>query len=174
MTVYKIRCEEDHEFDVWFCNSAAYGQQKDNNLISCPYCGSSDIEKVSISRSSKKSKEKSGFTKSIVPTKKASSDFVKIFENDKHLRIKTAEQNLTGDHHKLETEQQSALRVLQTIVKRNCKNVGKNFSEEVRKMHYGEAKKCNIYGQASTEEIVDLYQEGIEVFPLPFSSKEDA
>jgi hypothetical protein len=49
----------------------------------------------------------------------------------------------------------------------NTEDVGQNFAEEARKMHYGESEERNIRGQASIEETQDLLEEGIEVMPLP-------
>jgi hypothetical protein len=49
----------------------------------------------------------------------------------------------------------------------NTEDVGQNFAEEARKMHYGESEERNIRGQASVEETKDLLDEGIEVMPLP-------
>ena len=49
----------------------------------------------------------------------------------------------------------------------NTEDVGQNFAEEARKMHYGESEERNIRGQASMEETQDLLEEGIEVMPLP-------
>jgi len=49
----------------------------------------------------------------------------------------------------------------------NAENVGTKFPEEARKIHYGEADKRGIYGQASKEDVRDLVDEGVEVMPLP-------
>jgi hypothetical protein len=49
----------------------------------------------------------------------------------------------------------------------NTEDVGKNFAEEARKMHYGESEERNIRGKASFEETQELLDEGIDVLPLP-------
>ena len=49
----------------------------------------------------------------------------------------------------------------------NTEDVGNNFAEEARKMHYGESEERNIRGKASFEETQDLLDEGIDVLPLP-------
>jgi hypothetical protein len=43
--VYNLRCKNDHEFDGWFRDSAAFDAQSSNGLLSCPTCDSSQIEK---------------------------------------------------------------------------------------------------------------------------------
>jgi hypothetical protein len=49
----------------------------------------------------------------------------------------------------------------------NTEDVGGAFSEEARKMHYGETEQRNIRGQATPEETQELLEEGIQVMPLP-------
>jgi len=45
--------------------------------------------------------------------------------------------------------------------------VGKDFSEQARKIHFGEVKPRAIYGEAEREEIVNLLEDGVEIMPLP-------
>jgi len=49
----------------------------------------------------------------------------------------------------------------------NTEDVGNKFSEEARKMHYGEAEHRNIRGHATPAETESLLEEGIQVMPLP-------
>ena len=41
---------------------------------------------------------------------------------------------------------------MQAKIRNECRDVGDNFAEEARKMHYGEAEAEGIYGQATSEE----------------------
>ena len=52
-------------------------------------------------------------------------------------------------------------------VEKNFDHVGKNFPEEARKIHYGEAPERAIYGDATAEDVSSLTDEGIEVAPVP-------
>ena len=45
-------------------------------------------------------------------------------------------------------------------------DVGTQFAEEARKMHYGETEVRGIRGQASPEQARELVEEGIDVLPL--------
>lgn len=45
-------------------------------------------------------------------------------------------------------------------------DVGSQFAEEARKIHYGEIKARGIRGQATLEEAESLVDEGIAVVPL--------
>lgn len=49
----------------------------------------------------------------------------------------------------------------------NAENVGPNFAEEARKIHYGECEERPIYGEATVREAVELVEEGVDVAPLP-------
>jgi hypothetical protein len=49
----------------------------------------------------------------------------------------------------------------------NTEDVGQNFAEEARRMHYGESEERKIRGKASLEETQELLDEGIDVLPLP-------
>ena len=57
------------------------------------------------------------------------------------------------------------------MVEKNFDYVGDNFSEEAKKIKYGESKDRSIYGEASLEQTKELLDEGIDILPLPFSSK---
>ena len=56
----------------------------------------------------------------------------------------------------------------------DAEHVGERFPEEVRKMHYGEIKKRNIYGDASDAEARDLVEEGINVARIPWVQRHDS
>jgi len=63
---------------------------------------------------------------------------------------------------------------MREAVEKNCEPVGEKFAEEARKMHYGEADKRNIYGQATPTEAQELREEGIEFGELPWAERGDA
>src|SRR5712671_5703576 len=45
MIRYDLICEDGHEFDGWFSDSAAFDKQLRKGLVSCVHCGSTKIEK---------------------------------------------------------------------------------------------------------------------------------
>lgn len=50
MIKYALRCGDSNDsFEGWFRNSQDYETQKVNNLISCPVCGSINVEKQLMS-----------------------------------------------------------------------------------------------------------------------------
>ena len=50
---------------------------------------------------------------------------------------------------------------------KNCENVGTNFAEEARAIHYGEKPERGIYGSATPPETQALKEEVIEAHALP-------
>ena len=65
------------------------------------------------------------------------------------------------------------IEVVRDFVKKNFEDVGGDFSEEVRKIHYGEAEERGIHGQATAEEVADLEEEGISTLSIPATKSSD-
>lgn len=66
----------------------------------------------------------------------------------------------------------SMLRKLREHLTENAENVGPRFAEEARRIHYNEAEKRGIYGEASPEDARSLADEGVEFHPLPMLPEE--
>jgi len=45
MIKYNLKCENNHNFDAWFSDSSNFEEQNKKNLIFCPKCNSTTIEK---------------------------------------------------------------------------------------------------------------------------------
>ena len=56
---------------------------------------------------------------------------------------------------------------LRTHVESNFDNVGDQFAEMARRIHYEEEAPRGIYGQVTADEARELIEEGIDVAPLP-------
>lgn len=67
-------------------------------------------------------------------------------------------------------QMRAALLDLRRHVEAHCDYVGEQFSEEARRIHYGEVDAHAIYGEASLEETRELAEEGIEVGCIPWVS----
>lgn len=65
------------------------------------------------------------------------------------------------------------LRAVRHVMK-NTEDVGERFTEEARRIHYGEAPNRGIRGEATGEQRAALQEEGIEVaaIPVPRALKE--
>ena len=141
MKVLNLCCAHDHRFEGWFGSSAAYADQRARGLVTCPQCGSAEINKAPMAPA--------------VPAKG-------------NARAETVAQSVTG---KLPPELAKAVQALATAQADALKNstwVGERFVDESRAMHYGERDHTTIHGQATPEQAIALAEEGITVSPLPF------
>ena len=56
------------------------------------------------------------------------------------------------------------------IIEKNFNYVGDNFTEEAKKIKYGEIEERPIYGEANLEQTKELIEEEIAFTPLPWTS----
>ncbi len=62
----------------------------------------------------------------------------------------------------------------QKFIKKNLEYVGDNFAHEARSLHYNnKSKSKGIYGKATSNEIVELKEEGIETETIPWFQDND-
>ena len=65
------------------------------------------------------------------------------------------------------------MRELQSRITRECRDVGSDFAEEARKIHYGEVEPEGIYGEVSETEREQLDEEGIEIMQMPWLPRDN-
>jgi hypothetical protein len=140
MIRYALICNEEHEFEGWFRDSADFDKQAKAASIACPFCESTRIEKQIMAPS-------------VAGTKKDA-----VAEPEK-LRVAAPDPRRTA--------MIEALREMRKSVTENADYVGGKFPEEARKIHYRETEPRGIYGEASPTEAKELAEEGIEFHPLP-------
>jgi hypothetical protein len=75
---------------------------------------------------------------------------------------------------KLDKNQKRAIannvKKLKKEIEKNFDYVGDNFTEEAKKIKYGEAEDRSIYGEANLEQTKELLEEEINIMPLPWES----
>ena len=59
------------------------------------------------------------------------------------------------------------LRELTEKMRANADYVGDKFAEEARKIHFGETEARGIYGEATSDEVKSLVEDGVEFMPIP-------
>ena len=74
---------------------------------------------------------------------------------------------------KLEKNVRKQLHAFRKYIEKNCKDVGDNFTQEARSIHYDNKKSKGIYGKASPEETAELKEEGIDVTTIPWLDKSE-
>jgi hypothetical protein len=162
MIRYRLQCPDDHQFDAWFANSAAYDTQAKRGLVACAVCGSTKVEKAlmapNVGTKGNKKADKAASAKAALPqaetTEVAATNSV----------------TLTGEAAKraaVAQELMSLMRKVRAEVEAKAEYVGPNFAEEARKIHYDEAPNRGIYGEATKRDVVALLDEGIDIMPLP-------
>lgn len=70
-------------------------------------------------------------------------------------------------------EMRKFLRHVRTHVEQNAEHVGANFTQEARKIHYGEREAANIYGDATLQQVKELREEGVEIAAIPWVEPEN-
>jgi len=138
MKVLDLQCRNLHVFEGWFASEDDFLDQSGRAVIECPVCGDRSISK----------------------------------------RLSAPRLNLGGGRVEpspaldgarpdgVEQAMQLAWMALAQRVLANTDDVGENFAEEARKIHYGEAKERGIRGHASRTEADSLIEEGIAVRSL--------
>ena len=97
--------------------------------------------------------KKSLMSPNVLNSKKEKSEIIK---NEKHVKIK------------------NKIKEYQKFIKNNFEYVGENFAYEARSIHYNNKKKTKgIYGTASTEEVKELKEEGINTEIVPWVNEKD-
>ena len=64
----------------------------------------------------------------------------------------------------------SNINKIKKIVEENFEYVGEKFTDEAKKIKYGESEDRPIYGEATSDQTKELIEENISVTPLPFQS----
>lgn len=68
---------------------------------------------------------------------------------------------------------EQALRKLRDHLRKSSDYVGKEFAEEARRIHDGDAEERAIWGEATREDARALSEDGIPVAPIPWMSHRD-
>ena len=154
MILYNLKCSQNHIFEAWFKDSRTYDKQAKRKHIECPVCSDTAIEKAIMAPRLSSTTRKKGLE---YENSKTDNSRNKLKPNiDKSRASKAAREFLEITHK------------LQKHVEENCENVGKNFAEEARAIHYGETKERGIYGEATPSEVKDLVEEDIPISSIPW------
>ena len=167
MIRYALVCDQHHEFESWFANSAAYDKQVKRSLVTCPSCGSAKVEKAlmtpRLARSHSQSRQEGpeeahqSLQKKETPAPQFAEAAPDAMSRPAPVAIMTPQ----------EQEFREKLRELRDHLVKNAEDVGSRFPEEARKMHYGETEHRSIYGVASAQDAEALHEEGIAISALP-------
>ncbi|MDJ1157454.1 DUF1178 family protein [Chelatococcus sp. SYSU_G07232] len=147
MIRYTLVCDQAHEFESWFPDSAAYDAQVGRGLVTCPTCGSHKVGKTIMAPAVVARREAKPAQRPAPAQPEAPAQVALLSEKERQMR--------------------DMLRALKRHVVEHAENVGERFPEEARRMHAGDIEERAIYGKATADEARALIEEGIDVMPLP-------
>ena len=192
MKVLDLQCKQQHAFEGWFGSEEDYQGQLARGLIECPLCGDAQIIKmlsaprINLGKSREPSRS-SGSDPAQPPVDTESASTVNSatavaspetnHESSVHRDLLPAlmpshlpsqeGQNNRPMSAEVAFAMQAAWTQMARQVMAHTEDVGGDFAEEARKIHYGETKERAIRGQATQDETLELIEEGIDIMPLP-------
>ena len=139
MIVFDLGCENSHRFEGWFASNEDFERQVGRKLVNCPLRGNANISRL---------------------------------PHATHIRSGAKARAAHAPSTALTSQQYANVggelltKLVEHIVE-NTEDVGAEFPEEARKIHYRESPERRIRGTASNDEVEALKDEGIEVVALP-------
>lgn len=169
MIKYQLICDQNHEFEGWFQASSAFDAQAESGLLRCPLCDSGQVKRALMTPNLASPKRRKAIEPALAEPAPNSAN--PPLTNPMLANPTPAQQSALPT----KSEQVQAfgaalaeLRQLQQKITKDCRDVGDNFAEEARKIHYGEAEAEGIYGRTTHEEREALEDEGIDVLDMPW------
>lgn len=154
MIVFDLQCRAgSHRFEGWFASSEDYARQQERGLVTCPVCGSPDVEKAVMAPAVGRKGNQ------LAPVSPARPKDLAVPDSQPAASAAPA----------LPPEAVAvfqALAELQAETLKSSRWVGGNFAEDARAMYYGEKDAEPIHGQATIEEARELVEEGIDIAPI--------
>lgn len=146
MIKYQLACAAGHEFEAWFASSDAFDTQARRKLISCPDCASNAVTKRPMAPA--------------IVSGRAQRKSAEIMSESAALPVTMA----ADPKAKALTDE---LRALKAKLLQSSEDVGSRFSEEARRIHFGEAEVRAIHGEATLEDARQLDDDGVPfgIFP---------
>lgn len=146
MIIYDLCCENDHKLEGWFASAQDFESQLASGMIRCPQCDSIDLRRVPSAVAI------GGHAEPAPLPRSGTATFSAIPNGSQAMAL---------------------YRQLVNAMMAATEDVGTDFAEEARRMHYDEAPERAIRGQTTDEEYEALKDEGIELIRLPVPRKED-
>lgn len=149
MKVLDLQCGLGHSFEGWFGSEDDFVAQSQKSMVLCPLCGDANIlKKLSAPRLN------------LMTCRDSARDQQSAARSVENAVPQAAPLAFPGPEI---TE--AWLQMARSIVA-NTDDVGSEFAEVARKMHYGESKGRAIRGMTTVDEARSLLEEGIEIMPF--------
>lgn len=164
MIHYQLRCTstaEEHAFDGWYKDSAAFEALTKAGLVDCPVCGGTKVDRALMAPAIPKKGRPARNAAVPVPAAEPSAPTPLPAE---------AAPAAAGP---MPAQLRAMLQKLRAEVEKNCDYVGSDFAEEARRMQRGDSERRGIFGEATDAEAEALQDEGIEVGRIPWVPRAD-
>ena len=149
MIHYSLLCENRHAFDAWFKSAAAFDEQVEMGIVTCPICSTHKVQKSIMAPAVARSGEEKS-------------------RADKPAPVAAGGEKMSfSAGHPQQAQLRAALKQLREKVTAEADYVGDQFATEARKIHFHETEPRGIYGEATKDEVTDLVEDGIDFMPLP-------
>ena len=99
MIKYDLKCKFDHVFEGWFPSSDGFEQQTKDELIECPVCGNSQINRALMAPAVKRTKNKNS----------SKSKYVKVQEADLYSKLRTLRNQVEKNTEDVDTRAEDHL-----------------------------------------------------------------
>lgn len=142
MKVLDLRCAHGHGFEGWFASEDDYQRQHTSGLVACPMCSDTSIDRLP----SAPRLNLGATAPAVAPAARSTA--------------------LPPEQAQATTLQHLWVEAVRHVMART-EDVGERFSEEARRIHYGEVESRGIRGQATPEQRAELADEGIDIVSLP-------
>jgi hypothetical protein len=173
MIHYQLRCGDDHAFDGWFRDSAAFDDQATRGLVECPSCGDVNVRRAlmapAVPRKGRTAAPVIEHGESETPHAMAASPP----GPSSHAPSSHAPSPAAMAAARLPDEVRAVLQRIRAEVEKNCDYVGPAFAEEARRIHNGVADVRPIYGETTPEDAEALAEDGIAVSRIPWLPRAD-
>lgn len=146
MKVLDLQCHNSHVFEGWFASEEDFVAQRQRGLVQCPLCGDPAVVKM------------------LSAPRLSLSGSRDTEDSSQHIPQSGANPQVAA----------AAWLAVARHVMSHTIDVGAEFADVARSMHYGETEPRGIRGTATPQQTRELVDEGIEAIPmlLPNAVKE--
>jgi hypothetical protein len=169
MIRYRLTCAGDHAFEGWFASAAAYDAQRAAAQVTCPACGSAEVQKALMAPAVVPARTAAAPALAATARAQAGSQAGSAAPDAASVRAGRAAGPAPGPGAPgAPADREAALAALRREIEANSDYVGMNFAAEARAIHDGTAPPRSVHGEARPDEARKLIEDGIPVAPLPF------
>ncbi len=152
MVRYALRCAAGHGFESWFAGSDAYDALQARGLVTCPECGTAEVDKSLMAPRVRGGRAAEGPTGAVAAPAPSPAGGAA----PKEIAV---------------TDAEAAMARLRARIEATTDYVGRRFAAEARDMHEGRVDHRPIWGETTPAERRALAEDGIPALPLPFGPR---